>query len=257
MEELASRMVFAVPAALLLAAAELGARLGLRVHARHDEAHKSTISGIQGAMLGLLGLLLGFTFSMAMSRYDARRLLVVAEANAIGTTFLRAALLPDAHVAPVEDLLRRYVALRVEMKPTEDHHAQLAAFLKDSAEIQRQLWEHAVAAAREAPTVNSAAFVTALNQTIDTEAERVAASRARIPPTVWFLLLIVAGISCLTSSYAAGAQGARSALSSLIFPLLIAVVMTLIFDILDPHQGFIGVSQQSLADLQQSIAPRP
>ena len=93
-------VVFALPAVLLVGFAELGFRLGLRLYVATDTARKGEISGIQGALLGLLGLLLGFTFAMAVSRYQARRDLVVKEANAIGTTFLRASLLPEAHQAP-------------------------------------------------------------------------------------------------------------------------------------------------------------
>jgi hypothetical protein len=105
-------VVFVLPAVLLVGFAELGFRLGLRLYLAKDAARKAEIGGIQGALLGLLGLLLGFTFAMAVGRYQARRDLVVKEANAIGTTFLRASLLPEAHRAPVEDLLRRYVEAR-------------------------------------------------------------------------------------------------------------------------------------------------
>ena len=245
--------VLAIAALLLLTFAEVGFRLGLSLHVSHDQARKGQIGGIQGAVLGLLGLLLGFTFAMAVARHEARRELVVKEANAIGTTFLRAALLPPAHVLPVEDLLRRYVALRIELHSLADDQAKFAEALRLSADLQRQLWEHATAAGRESPTPIVATFIVTLNETIDTEAERLAASRNRIPGVVWLLLLIVASLGCVTSSYGAGAEGARSAFTSFVLPLLITVCMTLIFDVANPRQGFIGVSQQPLLDLQESI----
>ena len=102
---------------LLLVITELGFRLGLRLHKAEDAARKAQISGIQAGVLGFLGLLLGFTFAMAVDRYEARRTLVVKEANAIGTTHLRASLLPEAHHAPVKDLIRRYVYLRLTYQP--------------------------------------------------------------------------------------------------------------------------------------------
>lgn len=247
--------VFALPSLLLLAFAEIGRRLGDRVYAARDEARKGTIGGIQGAVLGLLGLLLGFTFAMAVSRYDARRLLVLDESNAIGTTFLRASLLPEAHVEPVQDLLRRYVALRIEYTSTFEDAAKFQEGLQKSAELQRRLWEHVEAAAKEAPTPIVATFVTSLNETIDLEATRIAAARARIPLSIWILLLIVAAFGCMTSGYAAGAAGGKSGFSGIVLPLLIAVVLTLIFDLMHPRQGFIGLSQQPMIDLQQSIAP--
>jgi hypothetical protein len=93
----------------MLAFSEIGFRIGLRLYATKDAARKGQIGGIQGAVPGLLGLLLGFTFAMAVDWYDTRRDLVLKEANAIGTTYLRASLLPDTHQDPVKDLLRHYV----------------------------------------------------------------------------------------------------------------------------------------------------
>jgi hypothetical protein len=247
--------VFVLPALLLLGCAELGVRLGLRVHASRDAARKGTIGGIQGAVLGLLGLLLGFTFAMAISRYDARRLLVVQDANAIGTAYLRASLLPDEHVQPVEDLLRRYVDLRIEYQSHFDDRTKFAEGLRQSAEVQRQIWQHAVAAAKEAPTATVASAVASFNDVFDTETERLAAAHARIPGGVWAILMIVACVGCLTSGYAAGAEGIRSSFSSLMLPFLIAIALFLIFDLNHPRHGLIGLSQQPLLDLQRSLAP--
>ncbi len=101
-------LVFLLLVAVMLAFAELGFRLGLPLHTAKDEARKGQIGAVQGAVLGLLGLLLGFTLAMAVDRYDKRRSLVVQEAKALGATYLRASLLPDSHHAPVGDLLRRY-----------------------------------------------------------------------------------------------------------------------------------------------------
>jgi hypothetical protein len=94
---------------IVLAAAEVGVRIGLTLHRSRDEARRSQIGGVQSAVLGLLGLLLGFTFAMGVNRYDARRNLVLKEANAVGSAWLRAGLLPEAHSAPVKSLLARYV----------------------------------------------------------------------------------------------------------------------------------------------------
>lgn len=248
-------IAFSLPLVLLLLFAEIGFRLGLRVH--RDDHHKQTLGSIQGAILGLLGLLLGFTFAMSAGRFDLRRELVLKEANAIGTTYLRASLLPDAHVKPVEDLLRGYVDLRLEYYPKVTDPAAFASFLAKSAAIQKELWRHATEASREAPTPITATFVNTLNDTIDTEAERIEAGRARIPAAIWILLMTVAAFGCLTTSYVSGEEGSRSAFSGLVLPMLVAIVLVLIFDIANPHKGFIGISQQPLIDLQQSIASPP
>jgi hypothetical protein len=248
-------VVFLLTAVLLLALTEVGFRLGLRLHAKRDEARKGHIGGIQGAVLGLLGLLLGFTFAMAVERYNTRRGLVLQEANAVGTTYLRASLLPDAHQAPVKDLLRRYVDVRLKYQPLADDPAKLAEGMRLSGDIQTELWQHAVEAAKEAPNNITATFIESLNDTIDSDAKRITAGRAHIPGGVWLLLVMVAAFSCVTTGYGVGAQGARATLGSIFLPLLITVVIVLIFDLSHPRQGLIGISQQPLIDLQQSIQP--
>src|SRR5258705_3843054 len=147
----------------MLAFAETGFRLGLRLHTAKDGARKGQIGGIQGAVLGLLGLLLGFTFAMAVKRYDTRRGLVLQEANAVGTTYLRASLLPDAQQAPVKDLLRRYVDIRLKYWPLVDDPAKLAEGMRLIADIQGELWKHATEAAKEAPNDITATFIESLN----------------------------------------------------------------------------------------------
>lgn len=243
-------------AVLLLALTEMGYRAGLGLHRAKDEARRGQIGGVQGAMLGLLALLLGFTFSMAVSRYDTRRDLVLKEANAIGTTWLRAGLLPEAQRAPARELLRRYVDVRLKYEALSRDPVQLAEGLRLSAELQNQLWQHAETAAKE-PTPVTVTFIIALNEVIDTDAERIAAGRNQIPTGVWVLLIIVAGFGCFTTSYGAGAYGARSIFTNFFLPVLITIVIILIFDLTHTRQGVIGISQQPLIDLQASIQPKP
>ncbi len=240
-------------AALLLLLAEAGFRSGFRLYAKKDDSHTRQIAGIQGAVLALLGLLLGFTMAMAVNRYDTRRNLIVKEANAINTTYLRASLLSEPHQMPIRDLLRRYVDIRVKYAALAVDPAKLAEGLRASAEIEGELWNHAVAAAKEAPNNITGTFITSVNELIATDAERLAAGRAYIPGGVWLLLIIVAGFGCFTTSYNAGAQGARTTLGSFLLPLLITVVILLIFDLAHPLRGVIRTSQQPLIDLQQSL----
>lgn len=164
-------LVFLLVLSLMLAFSEIGFRIGLRLYATKDAARKGQIGGIQGAVLGLLGLLLGFTFAMAVDRYDTRRGLVLKEANAIGTTYLRASLLPDTHQAPVKDLLGHYVDTRLTYWPLVDDPAKLAEGQKLIGDIQTQLWKHTTESAKEAPTDITATFIESLNQTIDVNAE--------------------------------------------------------------------------------------
>lgn len=248
--------VLLIVAVVLFGASEAGYHLGLRLFAKHDEPRRSQIGGVQGAVLGLLGLLLGFTFSMAVNRYETRRDFVLQEANAIGTTFLRAGLLPEDHQQPVKDLLRQYVEVRLKLQAAAEDAFAVSEGFRRSQEIQNALWQHVENVAREAPTPITATFVSALNEMIDTDAARVAAARNQIPIGVWGLLIFVAAVGCFTTSYGSGAQGKRSGFSTLLLPGLLTVVIISIFDLTHSHQGLIGISQQPMIDLQQSIAPK-
>jgi hypothetical protein len=240
-------------AAVLLGLSEAGFRIGLRLYQAHDEARRSQISAVQGAVLGLLALLLGFTFSMAVNRFELRRDMVLKEANTVGTTWLRAGLLPEAHRGPVRDLLRRFVDVRIDFQRVSYDPAWLAEGLRQSAKLEDELWQHAEAAAKEAPTPITAAFILTLNEMIDTDTERVTAHRNTIPEAVWALLVFVAASGCLTSAYGSGAQAARSGFTSIFLPLLITVVIVLVYDLMNTHQGVVTISQQPMLDLQQSI----
>jgi hypothetical protein len=241
-----------VPTTLLIMA-EVGYRFGRRLFTASDSNRRSQIGAVQAAVLGLLALLLSFTFSMAVDRYDTRRELVLQHANAIGTTWLRGGMLPVAHAQPVRDLLREYVDIHVRAHDVLRGPAVIAAARHRTAEIRSALWQHAEASAREAPNDLPATFVETLNDLIDSEAARVTASTNRIPPGVWLILVVVAAVGCWTSGYGAGADGVRSPLTGVLLPLLATVVMLLILDLTNERRGIISVSQQPLVDLQDSI----
>ena len=254
MDEASTAIVFTTA---LLAAVEVAYRLGRRSRGAHDEARRRHIAAIRGVILGLLSLLLGFTFSMAVERYSVRRDLVVKEANAIETTWLRAGLLPEAHRDEARRLLSDFVDVRLRAHTLARDPIQLIEGLRRSAEIESKLWQHAEASASEAPTAVTATFIATVNQLIDTDAERVAAARTQIPAGVWLILTAVAVISCWTSSYAAGYDGVRSFFTSALLPLTVILVLLLIFDLTHERQGIIGISQQPLVDLQTLFRSGP
>jgi hypothetical protein len=246
--------VIIIVSAVLLLAAEVGFRLGLRLYRSKDEARKGQIGGVQSALLGVLGLLLGFTFAMEISLYQNRRDLILQEANSIGTTFLRASLLPDTHRASVQDLLRRYVDVRLEFYKTGADVAKQNDAEQRAAQIQRELWAHTVQAARESPSPIVATFINSLNETIDLDATQLHAFRSRVPGPVWLLVLAVAIGGCCATGYAAGSSGERANFSNVVLPVLIAVVITLIADIGRPRSGLIRINQQPMIDLQTNLS---
>ena len=140
------------------------------------------ISTLEAAMLGLLALIIGFTFAMALSRFDTRRDAVLLEANAIGTTALRARLLPEPHRKEVLKLLRDYVRVRLDITQRTPSLADLETAIKQSNDIQEALWREAMAiSAIDQNMVPTGLFIQTLNEMIDDQAKRLAALRSRIP----------------------------------------------------------------------------
>jgi len=208
---------------------------------------------VPAAVLTLLGLLLGFTFAMAVSRHETRRDLVVQEANSIHTTARRAQLLPEPQAANVGRLFREYVALRIEAHRETQFSQRFASLRQGSADLHGRLWDEAVAAAAKQPTPITASFIVSLNETIDFEATRIAAKRNHVPGAVWLLLLCVAGCGLWLTGWEAGMARGHQFLARFLFPLLIAVVIALITDIDTPRGGLITVDERPLLELNDSL----
>ena len=247
--------VLLIVTGLLLALAEFGYHTGLAARRRNADAAEGLSGAAQGAVLGLLGLLLGFSFALAVGRYDARRALAVEEANAIGTTWLRADFLPEHHARAVRNLLRTYTEDRLKGATMTDNKEAFARVLADAQGIHAELWRHAVESAHEQPSPITATFIGTLNETIDLHSDRLAAMRNRVPAAVWLLLLVVSGCGAWANGHGSGAKGHRSLFNQIVFPVLIGIVITLITDIDSPRKGLISVSQQPLQDLLETMPP--
>ena len=245
-------LVFPILAGVLLGLSELGWRVGLaRSRARPEKKRES--GSVPAAVLTLLGLLLGFSFAMAVSRHDTRRQLVVQEANSIGTTRLRAKLLPEPQATNVRQLLHEYVPLRIEAHRETQFSQRFADVRKSSADLHNRLWNEAVAAAAKQPTPITASFVASLNETIDYEATRIAAKRNHVPSAVWLLLLCVAGCGVWLTGWEAGIARGHPFLARILFPLLVAVAIALINDIDTPRGGLITLDERPLLELNDSL----
>lgn len=250
--ELALLVAFLV---CFLAAIEVGFRGGLRLAGGADDATKAHISALQAALLGLLALLLGFTFFMAAERYDARRALVLEEANAIGTANLRAQFLPTESQQQAKALIRAHLAARIAFFAAGVDAKRVEQANNEAARLEQQLWELAVAAAKVDPASEPIAlFVESLNDVIDLQEKRQAALDSHVPEAVLYLLLIVSMVSFAAIGYGCGlAQQPRRGWNAL-FALLIVFVLTMILDIDRPRRGIITVSQDSLIRLQSTLA---
>lgn len=240
--------------ALLLTAGETGYRIGRRAQSNINEATKSHISVIQGTIVGLLSLLLSFTLAMAVSRFDTRKQLVVEEANAIGTAFLRARLLPEPSRAEVADLLRLYVDTRIETTQPGQDERSTKALHERAAQLQQQLWALGVdAAGKDERAVTTGLFVQALNDVIDVKEKRTIALSNHVPESVLLLLLVGAVLAASTVGYACGLGKSRRTVVQWALSLLIALVIFVIIDLDRPRLGLIRISQKSMIDLKDSM----
>lgn len=234
-------------------AIEAGYRFGGWRHARAAEEKESPVGAMVGSILGLLAFLLAFTFSLAASRFDDRREAVLEEANAIGTTYLRARLLPEPERIEMARLLREYVDVRVHATQP----GKLEEAIASSEKLHVALWSEAVKAAesKKANPVMIAAFVQSLNQTIDLHAKRVhAGARSRIPLSIWVILFGLVLLSMAAIGYQAGLSATRRSPAMPALVLAFAAVLFLIGDLDRGAEGFLKVSQQELVDVQKSMA---
>lgn len=238
---------------LILVANEIGFRVGVRIQKKSDQELRSQTNAIQAGILGLLALLLGFTFSMSLQRYDSRSQAVIAEANAIGTALLRAELLPDPFQAEEKELLQRYVDLRIELGGIDlTERNERARFNAKTSEIQNQLWSTAVKATEADPRpVTTGLFVSSLNDLIDSQGKRNALLQMHVPEVVLLLLFAVFITSGAILGYASGLGGRRPLVATVLMSLLIVLIVFIIIDLDRPKRGLIQVSQQSILDLKK------
>lgn len=236
---------------------ELGFRLGYRKHTQADDESKSLTSSVQGSILGLLALLLGFTFSMSMQRYDNRCQALIAETNAIGTLLLRVKLLPTEYQAQTNTLLAEYLKLRIAIGHTDlTQQNQRQAYDQQINHIQNQLWSIAVNATdKDARPVTTGAFINSLNEMIDSQGKRNALLQLHVPEVILMLLFMIFITSGGILGYSSGLNGRRITIPTLIVVFLITLIVFLIIDLDRPKRGLIQVNQSLMEELQISPAP--
>lgn len=240
--------------ATLLGAWSIGRYLGRRARATIDETAKSQANALQGAVLGLLALLMAFTLSMAISRYEARKQVIVDEANAIGTTYLRAKLLPSPYAADAVTLLRQYVGIQLDLYNAGYDPARIQAVSEQTTQLQQQLWSIATTvSAQDNRSVSAGLFVQTLNDTIDFDAKRLAAFQNRVPGAVIWLLFGVAVAAVGMVGYNDGLGSQRHFVGAVLIIILLVVIIWVTIDLDLPQYGLIRVNQQSMLNLQEFI----
>src|SRR5258708_4201472 len=196
----------------ILGAAMAGQRLGQRLRTRGDST-TTNVGTFEAALIGLLSLMIGFTFSLALTRFEARNSIVLNEANAIGTAYTRAALLPSPYDANAAQLLRNYLDARVVLGAPETDPVKYDAAVNTSLHLQELLWQQAQPPfALDARSGPANLFVQALNDLDDIHEERLTANQNHVPEPVFVLLYSIAIVAMGFAGYAAGLSGTRSAI---------------------------------------------
>lgn len=237
---------------ILLGASEAAFALGRRARDRVDDATRSHIVTAQASTLGLLALLLAFTMSMADSRHDTRRRLLVVEANAVGTTYLRTKYLPEPAATQSRQLLHRYVKSRRAYFDASAADAPAAHARSET--ISRELWD--VGAALATTHMDSdliALYLTSLNEMIDAGAARRAALIARIPPSIRALMLLSAVIAVGITSYSTGLGGRRIHITLTLLPVMITLTYSITADLDRPRSGFISTGDFPMHQLERQL----
>jgi hypothetical protein len=241
-------MVFAVTFAVLWLSAEAGIYLRGRGNPRPDE--RQDLSVILTATLTLLGLVIGFSFSMAVTRYDQRKNHEEDEANAIGTEYVRAGLLPADGASAVRELLTDYLNQRILFYITFDER-QIEQINASTATLQRDLWSAVRAAAAAQPTPVVALTVSGLNDLLNSQGYTQASWWNRIPIAAWALMGVIAICSNVLFGYVAHSEKKSKLL--FVLPLIVAISFFLIADLDSPRRGVIRVHPLNLMSVSRGL----
>lgn len=240
-------------AVLSLLAMWFAGRIGRNIRRRRAGREGAQISDFNIALtatLTLLALIIGFSFSMAMSRYDQRRNYEEAEANAIGTEYLRVDVLPAADAAKIKSLLAKYTDQRILFYEA-GNWTQLTRINADTAQLQDQLWRAVEVPASAQPTPVSALTIAGVNDVINSQGYTQAAWWYRIPREAWLLMIAIALYSNLLMGF--GAEGPRTNALLLVLPFLVSISFLLVADIDSPRGGMIRMHPVNLIALSQSL----
>jgi hypothetical protein len=231
-------------------------RLGLRHRGADEESARSHVSTLQGALLGLLALLLGFTFAMAVSRFDTRKSLVLEEANAIGKAYWRSQLIARPEKKDLARLFDEYVAARIEFHRAPETSAELDAANAASVRLGQQIAAIANAIQAADPSLVATMLIQAVNDMVDVNEKRRVALENHVPAPVMVLLFLVATASLAFIGYGTGLHGRRYLVSTGLFAAMIALVLTFIVDIDQPRTGLLTVGQESMVRLKGTLEQR-
>ena len=247
--------VFACMVCILFGGAEIGFYFG-KWQRRRSQVEEKSLDVILGAALGLLAFMLAFSFGMAGSTNGLRKAVVLEEANAIGTAYLRAQLLPEPHGSEIQNLLREFVDVRIEA-PRFQNMGEVKELVARSDELHEELWSRSIALSKE----NSGSifaglfFSDSLNDVIDLHSKRKAAAlHNRIPRSIYTSLAFLAVMTMTLMGYRSGLTGIRTLIPRFALILAFGAIMLLITELDRPFRTKLLINQQVMIDLQETMS---
>jgi len=241
-------VVFVISLIVLWLSVQFGAFLARRMRALTEE-ERQDLDLVISSSLTMLALIIGFSFSMAVNRYDQRKNYEEEEANAIGTEYVRADLLPAAEAAKVKQLLVQYLDQRLLFYTTRDASRD-SAITSETTRLQNEMWSAVQGAAKAQPTPVSALAVAGMNDVLNRQGYTQAAYWNRIPTGAWTLMFALAICCSMLIGYGSHKRDAKL---YVIMPFLVSIAFFLIADIDSPRRGVIRVAPQNLISLSQSL----
>jgi len=235
---------------------DAGFRIGRQSAAKDPAQSHEGVGAIEAAIFALLGLLLGFTFAGATSRLDARRQLIISEANAIGTAYLRLDLVPTNEQAELRGLFRNYIDSRLRAYEKLPDRRAFDSELEMATQTQQQIWARSVIAAKADNSQNVARLLLpALNEMIDVTTARSVVLNTHLPGLIFALLIAIALLSALVAGYALGQRKNRTLLHMLLYAAVISMSIYAVLDLEYPRFGLIHLERADrvLVQLRDSI----
>lgn len=241
----------------ILVMLEVGRRLGERRLARDPDGARTGTGAVEGAIFGLVGLLIAFTFSGAATRFDERRALVVEETNAIGTAYLRLELLPEPARSELQGQMRRYIDMRIETYRKLPNIKAARAMLAASMALQGDIWRQAIAAGgqRDASPDAVKLLLPALNEMFDITTTRTSASTLHPPVVVYIMLVLLTLAAALMAGHGMAGARTRPWTHMLGFALAMSLAVYVIIDMEFPRLGLIRVDafDRTLVELREGL----
>jgi hypothetical protein len=229
---------------------EAGRGTAARFHIQEDPNRKDQMAALRDGLFVLAGLLFGFTLALAASRFAERRSLLIEEANAIETTYLRAETLAEPKREQARELLRQYVGARLDFDGAGLDSARAEEAANRGKQIQEGLWEGVVEITETDRTAVSAAYMNSLNEVIDLHEKRISALENRIPVSIWLLIFCVSTIAIFSRGLT---MARRFWMTVVLAPLTVAIVVTLIADVDTPSSGLIRLDQRAMLRLKADM----